>query len=190
MDIHFETYNARVVSEDEYIFWHQALNHTSDVSHYNWPRAPQEAKQLVDSAASSYDEMWVESNWETGNDPVLFGKKNDQTYLLARWGTDEFPLRTEEQFVLSYRRKVENEADWVNGIFQGCFFLFEATLGIGGVMILAHNGLGFPGAAFLTIGLLLEIGRRRHKNRGMSRPLNVWEQRALEFVKHRQSACA
>ena len=94
MDLDFETYDSRVVPEDEYIFWNHALNHKSDIAHYNWSRAPEEMKQLVDRVSSSYDELWVESNWETRNDPVLFGKKDGQIYLLARWGTDEVSLRT------------------------------------------------------------------------------------------------
>ncbi len=190
MDPHLETYNARVVSRDEYIFWHQALNHTSDVAHFNWSRAPQEAKQLADRVGSSYDELWVESNWMTGNDPALFGKQSGQIYLLARWGTDVFPLRTEEQFMLSYRRCIENEAAHLNGIFQFWFFVFDALFGVGGLMILMSNGLGYAGMAFLMIGLLAEIGRRLHKNRGLTRPINVWEQRALEFVKRQQPASA
>lgn len=190
MDIQLETYNARVVSENEYAFWHCVLNQQDDINRYNWSHAPQEAKQFVDSVLSSYDELWVESNWETGNDPTLFGKKRDQIYLLAHWGTDEFPLRTEGQIVTFYRRHIENEAARDNGIFQGCFFLFEAIFGVGGVLILASNGLNYAGAAFLTAGLLLEVGRRRHKNNGRTNPINVHEKKALAFVQSHQATSA
>ena len=183
MESQIQIYNPpRLVSEDEYVFWDQALNRRSDLVHYNWLRATKGAKQLVNPISSSYNETWIESNWMTGNDPALFGKNNDQIYLLARWGTDEAPLRTEEQMMTSYRRRVESEAARDNRIFQGCFFLFEIILTGGGMMILGHNGLVYAGVGFLTIGLLLEIGRRRHKNRGLTRPINVWEQRALAFA--------
>ncbi len=188
MDTQFETYDSRIVSKDEYVFWNQALNRQTDVAHYNWSRVPPEAKQLADNMGSSYDGLWVESHWKTGNDPALFGKKNDQIYLLARWGTDEAPLRTEEQFVLSYQRRVERAADHENHTFQCLFFFFEAVLAIGGVAGLTKNGLEYGGTAFLVAALLLEMGRRRHKNRGMTNPLNVWEQQALAFIEGRQAA--
>ncbi|TSC66874.1 MAG: hypothetical protein G01um101466_857, partial [Parcubacteria group bacterium Gr01-1014_66] len=137
----------------------------------------------------SYDKLWVESNWKTGNDPVLFGKKNNQTYLLARWGTDEVPLRTEEQVMISYQRQVENEALRDNGMFQVWFFMFEAICIVGGTAILTQVRSGYVGTAFLLIGLILEIGRRLHKNRGFTCPFNVWEQQALKFVKNQQVHC-
>ena len=133
MDVQFETYASRTVSEEEYVFWHQALNRRSEVAHYNWSRAPREVKQLADRASSSYDELWVEFNWQTGNDPALFGKKNNQIYILARWGTDEVPLRTEGQLMISYRRRIEAGAARDNGMLQGWWFVSEALSIIGGM---------------------------------------------------------
>lgn len=187
MDPNFETYDSRIVPEDECIFWDQALNHKSDIAHYNWSRVPEEAKQLADHISSSYDQLWIESDWETGNDPVLFGKKNGKIYLLARWGTDEIPLRTEEQIMLSYRRKAEGEArrDYRN--FQGLLFGFGILCILGGIAILSHNRLGYSGAGFLTVGGLLWISYYHHHKRDPLRPVNVWDQKAWEFVKHRQN---
>ena len=188
MDIQFETYASRVVSEEEYVFWHQALNRRSEVTHYNWSRAPREAKQLADRVASSYDELWVEYDWKTGNDPALFGKKSGQIYLLARWGTDEVPLRTEGQLMTLYRRQVEREAARDNGMLQGWWFVFEALFAIGGISFLTRSDLVYGGAVLLALTLLLEVGRRCHKKRGLNRPINVWEQRALDFLKQRHAA--
>ncbi len=188
MDIQFETYTSRSVSEEEYVFWHQALNRRSEVAHYNWSRAPREVKQLVDRSSSSYDELWVEFNWQTGNDPALFGKKNGQIYILARWGTDEVPLRTESQLMISYRRRVEAEATRDNGILQFYWFLFTGLFVAGGISFLTRSDLLYGGVALLALALLLEVGRRRHKKRGLDRPINVWEQKALDFIKRRQVA--
>lgn len=187
MDVQFETYTSRNVSEEEYVFWHQALNHRSEVAHYNWSRAPREAKQLVDRVSSSYDELWVESNWQTGNDPALFGKKTGQIYLLARWGTDEVPLRTEGQLMTSYRRHSEGQAVRDNGMLQGWWFIFEAILVIGGISFLTRSDLVYGGVVLLALALLLEVERRRHKKRGLDRPINVWEQKALDFIKQRHA---
>ena len=186
MDIQFETYASRVVSEEEYVFWHQALNHRSEVAHYNWSRAPREAKQLADCAVSSYDELWVEYDWKTGNDPALFGKKSGQIYLLARWGTDEFPLRTEGQLMTSYRRQVEREAARDNSMLQGLLFVLEALSALVGISFLTRNEYG--GVALLSLTLLIEVRRRWHKKRGLNRPINVWKQRALDFLKQRHAA--
>ena len=188
MDIQFEMYTSRSISEEEYVFWHQALNHRSDVAHYNWSRAPREMKQLADRVSSSYDELWVESSWQTGNDPALFGKKDGQTHLLARWGTDEVPLRSEKQLMTSYRRRIEREAAADNAFLQMVLFIFEGLFVIGGMMWLTRSDLVHGGVVLLTLALLLEIGRRRHRNRDLTRPINVWEQRAIDFIKQRHTA--
>ena len=188
MDVQFETYASRTVSEEEYVFWHQALNRRSEVANYNWSRAPREVKQLADRASSSYNELWVEFNWQTGNDPALFGKKNGQTYILARWGTGEVPLRTESQLMISYRRRVEAEAARDNGILQFYWFLFEAIFVVGGLLFLTRSNLVYGGVALLALALLFEVGRRRHVKRGLDRPINVWEQQALDFIKQRHAA--
>ena len=188
MDINLETYDSHIVPEDEYIFWNQALNHKSDAAHYNWLRAPHEAKQLADHVSSSYDQLWVESNSETGNDPVLFGKKDGKIYLLARWGTDEVPLRTEEQIMLSYQRKVEGEARRDNRIFRFCFILFEGlAILVSASAFWGASGSVYAGVIFLMMGISLEVCRRLHKKRCLTRPINVWDEKAWEFVKHRQA---
>ena len=179
----------RPLSKEERIFWHQALNRYCNVGEVR-SFLPEEVNQLADRVASSYDKLWVEFNWETGSDPTLFGEKNGQAYLLARWGTDTFPLRTEEQLMISYRRHVESEAEYHNGILQVEWLVLNAVFVIGGAMTLFHNGWDMVGMGFLAAGLLLEKGRRWHKNRGLAYPMNIWEQRALKFVKRQQTASA
>ena len=177
----------RPLSKEERIFWHQALNRCCDVGEVQ-SFLPEEVNQLANRVASSYDKLWVEFNWETGSDPALFGEKNGQVYLLARWGTDTFPLRTEEQIMASYRRQVENEAEHNNGILLAEWFALNAVFVIGGGSVLWNKGWDVVGATFLAAGLLSVIGWLWYKGKGPKFPMNIWERRALAFVKRRQPA--
>src|SRR3989344_4739736 len=132
----------RPLSKEERIFWHQALNRYCNVGEVR-SFLPEEVNQLADRVASSYDKLWVEFNWETGSDPALFGEKNGQVYLLARWGTDTFPLRT---------------AEHNNGILLAEWFALNAVFVIGGGSVLWNKGWDVVGATFLAAGLLSVIG--------------------------------
>lgn len=129
----------RPLEKEEYVFWHQALNRCCDVGEVR-AFLLEEVNQLADRVASFYDKLWVEFNWETGSDPALFGEKNGQAYLLARWGTSEFPLRTEEQIMVSYRRHVESQAEHDNGILLVEWFVLNAVFVIGGGDVLWNKG--------------------------------------------------
>jgi len=186
-----QTYGQRLVPEEEYVFWHMALNTQVNISEYNWSRASTEARQFAENIAGDYDHVWVEFNWRTGNDPALFGKKHGQTYLLARFGTDDAPLRTEEQIMLSWRRKVEREAEMDNDYFQFWFFAFEAIFAIGAIasFLAIERGVSPIAPVLFALAILpVEFFRRRHKNCGPVAPVNVWEKRALEYVKKQQSS--
>ncbi len=183
MESQIEIFESRVVSEEEYVFWHQALNGRRDTSQYDLLKVPQEVKQLIVRVGRVYDELWVESNWETGNDPALFGKKNGQLYLLARWGTDEAPLRTEKQLMTAYRRKVEREAMNDKNNFNAVFYVFEAILVVAIFGGLLNSKFLVAGISFCAV-LTLEFFRRLHKNKAVA-PYNIWTRKALRFVTHR-----
>ncbi len=182
-----EIYTSRIITDEEYAFWNVALGFQCDIEHYDWSRAPQEIQELVNLVSSSY-RLWVQSVHKTGSDPALFGIKDGQTYIIARWETNEYPLRTENQIMISQLRRIEDESTRDNMFFQIFFFLFEGMFTLFGILDFQRNDQLYQGVAFVTFALLLEVGRRYHKNRGLNRPCNIWEQKALKFIKEKHHA--
>lgn len=153
-----ETYREREVKGDELLYWNQLLAKHANFSDYtDWKRGPvdieKQARSLVECRTSYYP-AFVRWNAHTGNDPALFALKNGKTYLIARWRTDEMPLRSEEQLRLEFVRRGK-AGGYRNRLIATRIMLVLGAVGISGV--LAHF-LDLESACYTTAFLLLMAG--------------------------------